>query len=72
MNHYVYATATVPTKTTNEPGKTMKNIRNKDSWKTETQKQTSNCRKEMSTLAESGTSSDNIKLHIKKIIFSHI
>jgi uncharacterized protein (UPF0303 family) len=52
----------VITETVTKCGKTMKNIKNKDSWKIRIQTKISIWRKELSILAELGTGSDNIKL----------
>jgi hypothetical protein len=52
--------------TSNEAGKTVKNVRNKDSWKIKMQRQISNWRNELSILSERGIGSDNIKLNTKK------
>jgi hypothetical protein len=66
MNHLIYAAATVITERITKPGKKVKNRRNKDSWKIRIQRQISNWRRELSILTESGLSSENIKLNIKK------
>jgi aromatic ring-opening dioxygenase catalytic subunit (LigB family) len=62
----IYAATTVITERITEPGKKVKNRRNKDSWKIRIQRQISNWRKELSILIESGSGSDNIKLNTKK------
>jgi hypothetical protein len=66
INHLIYSAATVITERITKPGKKVKNRRNKDSWKIRIQRQISNWRTELSILTESGSSSDNIKLNIKK------
>jgi len=66
INRFIYAAATVVTETITKPGKTVKNIRNKDSWKTRIQRQNKQLEKKLSILVESGAGSDNIKLNIKK------
>jgi hypothetical protein len=66
INHLIYAAATVITERITKPGKKVKNRKNKDSWKIRIQRQISKWRREMSTLTESGSGSDNIKLNLKK------
>jgi hypothetical protein len=66
INHLIYASGTVITERITKPGKKVKKRRNKDSWKIRIQRQISNWRVELSILTESGLSSDNIKLNIKK------
>jgi len=66
INRFIYVAATVVTETITKPDKTVKNIRNKDSWKTRIQRQNKQLEKKLSILVESGAGSDNIKLNIKK------
>jgi hypothetical protein len=67
INLLIYAAATVITKPRiTKPCKKVKSRRNKDAWKIRIQRQISNWRRELSILTESGLSSDNIKLNIKK------
>ena len=54
------------TQTLNEPSKGSKNGRNVKFWKIRMQIQISSWRKELSIIAETGTGSDNEKLHRKK------
>jgi hypothetical protein len=65
----ICAAAIVITETITKSGKTVQNIRNKDSSKLRIQRQVSNWRKELSILPKSGTHSNNIKLNIKKRFF---
>jgi len=44
VNHFIYATETVTAEIIAEPGKTVRNITNKDSWKIRIQRQISNWR----------------------------
>jgi hypothetical protein len=66
INHLIYAATTVITGSITKPGEKVKNRRNNDSWKIRIQRQIINWRRELSTLTESGSSSDDIKLNIKK------
>jgi hypothetical protein len=66
INHLIYAAATVITERINKPGKKVKNRRHEDSWKIRIQRQISNWRRVLSIFTESGSSSDNIKLNIKR------
>jgi hypothetical protein len=66
INLLIYAAATDITERITKSGKKVKNRRNKDSWKMKIQRQISNWRRELSTLTESGSGTDIIKLNIKK------
>jgi uncharacterized protein HemX len=66
INNLIYAAGTIMTQTMNEPSKRNKNRRNVKLWKIRIQKEISSWRKELSTIAETGTGSDNGKLNRKK------
>jgi hypothetical protein len=66
IDNLIYAAATIITLTMSEPNKRSKNRRNVKFWKIRIQKQISNWRKELSIIAETGTSCDNVKLNRKK------
>ena len=66
IHNLIYAAATIMTRKMNQPSKRSKNRRNENFWKIRTQRQISNWRKELSVMAETGTGSDNGKLHRKK------
>jgi len=72
-NNFIYAAGTIMGQTMNQPSKRSKNRRNKNFWKMRMQRQIRNWRKELSIMAETGTGSDNGKLHRKKSkIFQNI
>ena len=66
INNPIHAAATIIKQTLNEPSKRNKNGRKVKFWKIRKQKQISSWRKELSTIAESGTDSDCGKLNRKK------
>jgi hypothetical protein len=66
INILIYAAATIITLTMTEPSKRSEDRRNVKFWKIRMQKQISSWRKELSIIAETGTSSDNGKLNWKK------
>ena len=65
-NYFMSAAATIMTQTINQPSKRSKNRRNENFWKIRMQRLIRNWRKELSIMAETGTGSDNGKLHSKK------
>jgi hypothetical protein len=66
INNLVYSVATLVTQAVNQQSKRGKNRRNENFQKIRIQGQISSCRKEISTIAETGTVSDNSKLNRKK------
>jgi len=66
IKNLIYVAATIMTQTLNEPSKRSKNRRDVKFWKIRMQKQISSWRKELPIIAETGTGSDNGKLHRKK------
>ena len=59
INNLIYAATTIMTQPVNESSKRSKNRRDVKFWKIRMQKQISSWRKELSIIAENGTSSDN-------------
>jgi len=66
INHLIYAATTVITETITKPSKTEKNTL----LENENAKTNKQLGKELSVLAESCAGSDNIKLNIKRELFS--
>jgi len=65
-NYFIHAAGTIMAQTMNQSSKRSKNRRNENFWKMKMQRQIRNWRKELSIMAETGTCSDNGKLHRKK------